>query len=56
MHPAQSLGPLLFRVYINDFPDSVQSTVRLFAVDTIIYQNIRITADQDILQADLNAL
>lgn len=31
------VGPILFLVYINDLPDSVTSTSRLFADDTLIY-------------------
>ena len=31
------LGPLIFLVYINDLPDSLESTVKLFADDTSLF-------------------
>jgi hypothetical protein len=34
------LEPSLFLFYINDMPDGIQSTVRLFAYDTIAYVTI----------------
>ena len=50
------LGPTLFLVYINDLVTNVQSTVRLFADDTMLYRAIRTQADTSILQEDLNQL
>ena len=50
------LGPLLFLVHINDLPDCVKSSVRLFADDCLLFRTIRCLADHLALQADLYEL
>jgi hypothetical protein len=50
------LEPSLFLFDINDMPDGIQSTVRLFADDTIAYVTISSDADAANLQQDLDKL
>ena len=44
------LGPILFTIFINDLPDSVQSNCKIFADDTKVYNNSKNHAK---LQSDL---
>ena len=46
------LGPVLFLLYINDITNQIQSNIRLFADDSIVYREIRSPADHHILQTD----
>ena len=50
------IGPILFLVYINDLPAKLQSKVRLFADDTIVYMAVTNETDAAILQKDLKLL
>lgn len=50
------LGPALFLLYINDIQDQIQSTMRLFADDSIVCREIESPEDHEILQKDLDAL
>jgi hypothetical protein len=50
------LGPSLFLFYINDIPIGINSTVRLFADDTIAYLAIKSNSDCKTLQKDLDKL
>ena len=50
------LGQVLFLIFINDLPDNIRSSVRLFADDCVLYRNIHSLQDCWILQEDLTSL
>ena len=50
------LGPVLFLVFINDLPDNIRSSIRLFTDDCVLYRNICSSSDCLILQDDLDRL
>ena len=47
------LGPLLFIILINDHPEGLNSTIRLFADDVIIYRSIATIENCAELQEDV---
>ena len=50
------LGPLFFLCHINGLPLSVESKIRIFADDCLIYRLINSIADKVPLQKDLDPL
>ena len=50
------LGPLLFLAYVNDIWRNMESTIRLFFDDCVIYRKIINNADMEKLQKDLDRL
>jgi len=50
------LGPPLFLAYVNDIWRNIESTIRLFADDCVIYRKIINNADMEKLQKDLDRL
>ena len=47
------LGPVFFLLYINDLPNSISSSVKLFADDSVVYRQIQRVEDHFIQQQDL---
>ena len=50
------LGPLLFLIFVNDLPDWVRSSIKMFADDTKLWTTVRNASDSKMLQEDLNRL
>ena len=50
------LGPILFVIFINDMPDTIDSMCQLFADDAKIFRSIRSVNDNGVLQNDLDKL
>ena len=49
------LGPLLFLVYINDFPLAVKCKCGLFSDDSILHRKVASASDCEELQTDLHS-
>ena len=49
-------GPIDFLLFINDLPDGLESSCRLFADDCILYTTVKGPQDADRLQRDLDRL
>ena len=50
------LGPILFVIFIDDLPDVVKSTVKIFADDTKLSREVRYVDGSEKLQQDLDNL
>ena len=50
------LGPIIFLVFINDFPEKLSSQLRLFADDKAVYLTIGGLDDGTVLQNDMDKL
>ena len=47
------MGPLLFILFINDLPDCLKSTVKIFADDLKLIANL---SDKNVIEDDLKSL
>ena len=54
--PGSILGPVTFVIYVNDIPDIITSTAKLFADDTKSYREINNVKDPIALHIDLTTL
>ena len=50
------LGPILFFLYMNDLPNEITSSLKMFADDTKLYRTVTVEQDCENLQRDLNRL
>ena len=49
-------GTIIVLIFINDLPENIASSVKLYADDVLIYRTIESEHDHTILQQDLNKL
>ena len=47
---------IILTIYINDLPENLKSTVRLFVDDWVVYRNITSIKDTQLFQQDLETL
>ena len=50
------LGPILFLIYVNDIPEIVNCSIKIFADETKLFRTVKSIDDCNILQNDLNTL
>ncbi len=50
------LGPLMFLLFINDIVSNINSEIRLFADDCVLYREVDNPVEQALLQQDLDQL
>ena len=50
------LGPLLFLIYINDIVHNLNSKIKLFADDAVLYSEVSNVQDVNLFQQDLDTL
>ena len=50
------LGPILFLIYVNDIPEMVNCSIKMFADDTKLFRTVKSIDDCNILQNDLDTL
>lgn len=50
------LGPLLFLIFINDITVGMESSIRLYADDCVIYRSVQNSADSTSLQRDIDCI
>ena len=50
------LGPILFLLFVNDLPEWIKSSMKMFADDSKVWRRIKTMEDGDALHEDLNML